>query len=85
MISFKQQLPRLTLAAALAMGLGPIAVYAQDSAAQVYTFDIASGPLDEVLLDISRQTGVPISFSQNLVQGKRSSAVRGALGGRQAV
>lgn len=85
MYSFKQQLPRLTLAAALALGMGPLTALAQSPAAAVFTFDIASGPLDEVLLDISRQTGVPISFSQDLVQGKRSAAVRGALGGRQAV
>ena len=80
MYSFKQQLPRLTLAAALALGMGPLTALAQSPAAAVFTFDIASGPLDEVLLDISRQTGVPISFSQDLVQGRRSAAVRGALG-----
>lgn len=85
MFSIKQQLPRLTLAAALAMGISPWAAVAQEPAAAVFTFDIATGPLDEVLLDISRQSGVPISFSQQLVQGKRSAAVRGALGGRQAV
>ena len=78
MFSFKQQqLSRLTLAIVLAAGIVPTTVLAQDAATQVFTFDIAAGALDEVLLDISRQTGVPISFSQNLVQGKRSSAVRG--------
>jgi len=85
MFSFKQQLPRLTLAAALVIGLCPALTLAADAASPVFTFDIANGPLDEVLLDISRQTGVPISFSQNLVQGKRSAAIRGALGSQQAV
>lgn len=85
MFSLKQQLPRLTLAAALALGICPSLSWAQDSSSHVFTFDIANGPLDEVLLDISRQTGVPISFSQNLVQGKRSAAIRGTLGSQQAV
>lgn len=85
MHSFKQQLPRLTLAAVLAMGICPPLVLAQEPAQKVFTFDIASGPLDEVLLDISRQTGVMISFSQPLVQGKRSGAIRGALDSQQAV
>ncbi len=85
MHAFKQQLPRLTLAAVLAMGICPPLVLAQEPAQKVFTFDIASGPLDEVLLDISRQTGVMISFSQPLVQGKRSGAIRGALDSQQAV
>ncbi|WP_460315448.1 hypothetical protein, partial [Staphylococcus aureus] len=84
MFLFKQQLPRLTLAAALAMGVCTTSVMAQEAAGQVFTFDIAGGPLDTVLLDISRQTGVMISFNQQWVQGKRSAAIRGDLGSLQA-
>lgn len=85
MVSFKQHLPGLSLAVALALGVAAAPAQAQESAGQVFTFDIANGPLDEVLLDISRQTGQPISFSQDLVQGKRSAAIRGSLGSQQAV
>jgi iron complex outermembrane receptor protein len=85
MFLFKQQLPRLTLAAALAMGVCSTCVMAQEAASQVFSFDIAGGPLDSVLLDISRQTGVMISFNQQLVQGKRSAPIRGDLGSLQAV
>ncbi|AZD80364.1 TonB-dependent receptor [Pseudomonas chlororaphis] len=86
----RRPLARLSLALALALGAYGSAAWAQQAKTQQteprqITFDISAGPLDEVLLDISRQSGVPISFSQDLVQGKRSPAIRGALGGRQAV
>src|SRR5689334_13224184 len=81
----RRPLARLSLALALALGTYGSAVLAQQTEPRQITFDISAGPLDEVLLDISRQSGVPISFSQDLVQGKRSPAIRGALGGQQAV
>lgn len=81
----RRPLACLSLALALAFGACGSAAWAQQAETRPITFDISAGPLDEVLLDISRQTGVPISFSQDLVQGKRSPAIRGALGGQQAV
>ncbi|OLF53347.1 hypothetical protein BTN82_17880 [Pseudomonas chlororaphis] len=81
----RRPLVRLSLALALAVGVQGGASGAPPAGAQQLAFDIAAGPLDEVLLDISRKSGVPISFSQSLVQDKRSPAIRGVLGGRQAV
>ncbi|MGY2290579.1 TonB-dependent receptor domain-containing protein [Pseudomonas sp. SDO528_S397] len=82
-MSLKHHLPPLALATLLVFA--PTLALAQTPAPQVYTFNLASGPLDEVLLNISRQTGVMISFDQALVRGKRSAAVQGALDGHQAV
>ncbi|WP_246888885.1 STN domain-containing protein, partial [Pseudomonas chlororaphis] len=81
----RRPLACLSLALVLAFGTCGSSAWGQQTDARQITFDISAGPLDEVLLDISRQSGVPISFSQDLVQGKRSPAIRGALGGQQAV
>ncbi|MBD1599747.1 TonB-dependent receptor domain-containing protein [Pseudomonas typographi] len=48
-------------------------------------FDIAAGPLDRTLLGISRQTGVPISFQQSLVDGHQAPAIHGTLSREQAL
>ena len=49
------------------------------------TFDVAAGPLDQVLLGISRQSGLLISFEQSLVRGRQAPAVRGPLSVDQAL
>ncbi|HFJ9812978.1 TPA: STN domain-containing protein, partial [Pseudomonas aeruginosa] len=54
-------------------------------AAKALTFDVAAGPLDQVLLGISRQSGLLISFEQALVRGRQAPAVRGPLSVDQAL
>ena len=54
-------------------------------AAKALTFDVAAGPLDQVLLGISRQSGLLISFEQSLVRGRQAPAVRGPLSVDQAL
>lgn len=54
-------------------------------AAKALTFDVAAGPLDKVLLGISRQSGLLISFEQSLVRGRQAPAVRGPLSVDQAL
>ncbi|WP_430445227.1 MAG: TonB-dependent receptor [Pseudomonas piscis] len=80
-----RHLCRLSLAVILGIASCPAPLLAQEPAAGVFSFDITKGPLDQVLLDISRQSGVPISFRQDLVQGKQGPAIRGALETRQAL
>ncbi|MDF5988173.1 hypothetical protein P4131_30230 [Pseudomonas aeruginosa] len=46
---------------------------------QASHLDVAAGPLDQVLLGISRQSGLLISFEQSLVRGRQAPAVRGPL------
>ncbi|WP_371919343.1 hypothetical protein, partial [Pseudomonas sp. MPR-ANC1] len=48
------------------------------------TYHIAPGPLDEVLLDISLQSGQVISFTPQLANYS-SSSVDGSLSAQQAV
>lgn len=48
-------------------------------------FEVPSGPLDQVLLQISRQGAVPISFSQDTLRGLRSSPVKGDMTLGQAI
>lgn len=85
---------RLLLAAAsLAIGatlLGQSAFAATPAAVsasqqQAFEFDLAAGPLDQTLLSISRQSGLSISFQQDLVQGLSSAAVRGRFSTEQAL
>lgn len=85
---------RLLLAAAsLAIGatlLGQSAFAATPAAVsasqqQAFAFDLAAGPLDQTLLSISRQSGLSISFQQDLVQGLSSAAVRGRFSTEQAL
>lgn len=66
---------------ALAFGQSPAAA----THAQTYDFDIASGPLDQALLNLSRNSGQTIAFQQDLVQGLTSAAVRGRLTTEQAL
>ena len=71
-----------------AFAIGPLAslfltcAYAAEEARQVY--HIASGPLDEVLLNISRQSGQVISFTPQLSRYS-SAAINGSLSAEQAV
>lgn len=48
------------------------------------SFDLPAGPLDQTLLGISRQSGLPISFSQALVAGHSAPAIKGQLSHSQA-
>lgn len=48
-------------------------------------FDLPAGPLDQTLLGISRQSGLPISFSQALVAGHSAPAIKGSLSHGQAL
>ncbi|BAP45398.1 TonB-dependent outermembrane receptor [Pseudomonas sp. StFLB209] len=95
-----KKISRDTAYAALALAVGLVAagqasgLQAQTKAsspaapayqAQTYDFDIAGGPLDQVLLGISRQSGVNVSFSQTLVQGVGSQPVHGVLTVEQAL
>ncbi|KAA5840990.1 TonB-dependent receptor [Pseudomonas chlororaphis] len=48
-------------------------------------FNLPAGPLDQTLLQISRQTGLPISFEQKLVSGRYAPAIQGQLEQRQAL
>ena len=53
--------------------------------ARTFDFDIASGPLDQTLLDLSRRSGQNIAFQQDLVQGLTSAPVRGRFTTEQAL
>ncbi|WP_256262759.1 TonB-dependent receptor plug domain-containing protein [Pseudomonas gingeri] len=68
--------------APLASLLFATGAYAAEDARQVY--HIASGPLDEVLLSISRQSGQVISFTPQL-SNYSSAQVDGSLSAQQAV
>ncbi|MDF0731392.1 TonB-dependent receptor [Pseudomonas entomophila] len=75
-------LGRLALTLSLA-GFGSLAPnLAAQAASEVAAstrlhFELAPGPLDQVLLNLSQQSGETISFDQRLLQGRRSSAVIG--------
>jgi iron complex outermembrane receptor protein len=58
---------------------------AQTSVQQVLDFDIPAGPLDEVLLSIAQQSGQPIAFDPPLVEGYRSTSIKGRLSQQQAL
>ncbi len=74
---------------ALALVLG--ASWAQTSLAQsaatqqARSFQVPAGPLGQVLLGISRQSGQLISFDPALVQGRQADAVSGQLSVDQAI
>lgn len=55
------------------------------STAKVVRFQVPAGDLDQVLLRISRQGAVPISFEQNTLRGLKSSPVSGDLTVDQAI
>jgi outer membrane receptor for ferric coprogen and ferric-rhodotorulic acid len=69
----------LLLASRLLLGCLPLAVpglaYAQQ---QVQTFDVAPGPLGDVLTRYAQAAGVPISFLSQQVAGLNSPGVRGS-------
>ncbi|MBK5477390.1 MULTISPECIES: TonB-dependent receptor [unclassified Pseudomonas] len=78
------------LACALALGglTLPTLALAQNEATSVQTvidFNIPAGPLDEVLLSISQQSGHPIAFDPPLVEGRASRSIQGRLSQEQAL
>lgn len=78
------------LACALALGglTLPTLALAQTDAASVQSvidFNIPAGPLDEVLLSISQQSGHPIAFDPPLVEGHASRSIQGRLSQEQAL
>ena len=75
----------VTLAGHGALAFGQSPSPAAATHAQTYDFDIASGPLDQALLNLSRNSGQTIAFQQDLVQGLTSAAVRGRLTTEQAL
>ncbi|MBD1553120.1 TonB-dependent receptor domain-containing protein [Pseudomonas typographi] len=75
----------LSLAIALASFGSAQAQAIRDGAGDVQQFDIASGPLDQTLLSISRQIGSAISFDQTLVDAHWAPAIHGALSPEQAL
>ena len=78
------------LACALALGglALPTLALAQNEAVSVQNvidFNIPAGPLDEVLLSISQQSGHPIAFDPPLVEGRASRSIQGRLSQEQAL
>ena len=69
----------LLLASHMLLGSLPLALptlaYAQQ---QTQAFDIAPGPLGEVLGRYAQAAGVPIAFASHQVEGLRSEGVRGS-------
>lgn len=72
----------LSVALALAGGLGASPVHAQPAAVQV---DIAPQPLSEALLQLAEQTRLQILFAPDLVAGKAAPALRGSFTADQAL
>ncbi|WP_455926213.1 TonB-dependent siderophore receptor [Pseudomonas putida] len=54
-------------------------------AAKVAHFELPAGPLDQTLLQISRQAAMPISFEQQKLRGVQSAPVKGDLTPAQAI
>ena len=79
-------LNRLTLAIALAGApLLPMLAAPLQAAEQRQHYAIAAGPLNSVLLAISRQSGQLIAFDQHLMEGLSSPAITGDLDLQQAL
>ncbi|WP_236531275.1 TonB-dependent siderophore receptor [Pseudomonas syringae] len=55
------------------------AVAAQPATQKVVHFEVAGGALDQALLQISRQGGVPISFQALTVEGLKSAPIKGDM------
>ncbi len=51
----------------------------------VSAIDVPAQPLDQALASLSRQTGLPLSYSKDAVAGKTAPAVKGTLGARDAL
>ena len=66
----------LTLGSALA---APGAHAQSPAAASVVRFDVAAGPLDQVLSQFGRQAGIPLSINAGLTAGKFSQGTHGSL------
>jgi len=79
---------RLALGVALSIvgGAGLSTAWADGQAlGKVVHFELPTGPLDQVLLTISRQGAVPISFEQRLLHGLKSAPVSGDLTANEAI
>lgn len=79
MIRFSPHKSPLSLALVLALNTLPAL------AASSADFNLPAGPLDQTLLGISRQGGLPISFEQSLVAGIEAPAIQGHLTQTQAL
>lgn len=53
--------------------------------AEVRTYNIPAQPLGEALIQFGQQSGLQVTASSSLVEGKRASAVRGSLSAEQAL
>lgn len=81
-------LSRLALAVAgsgLGLGLAGMPQAASAESRALTRYDIPAGPLDEVLLSISQQSGQIISFDAALLEGHVAGPIRGALGNDEAI
>ncbi|WP_043201852.1 TonB-dependent siderophore receptor [Pseudomonas putida] len=72
--------PRLLAAAGLAMMLPAVTVQAQDIA-----FDIPAQPLASALREFGRQANVEVLYSPGVVEGQKSTQVKGSLSAEQAI
>lgn len=76
----------LSLAVALGSCLAlPCPGYAASAAEQLEDYSIPSGDLGQTLLEISRRSGVPISFDAQRVEGQQAPALQGRLSSDQAL
>lgn len=77
----------LALAVSLATSgtLALLPIHAAQAAEARLGFDIASGPLEQTLRQIARQSGRVIAADPALLQGKQSAAVRGDFSAEEAV
>lgn len=66
----------LASASGIFIAADPAPVFAEE---QTHAFDIRAQPLASALLEYSRQSEVPVVVSPDLVAGKRSPGVKGAL------
>lgn len=78
-------LNRLALAITLAGVPAALVVQHVSAVEQVSQYSIVAGPLNNVLLAISRQSGQLIAFDQRLTQGLNSPAIEGRLSVEQAL
>lgn len=75
----------LALAAAIALGLPALAQAQAATGARPVAVSIAAQSLGDALNELAAAVGTPIAFSQALVAGKTSPAVKGTLTARQAL
>lgn len=61
------------------------AVLAQSDAAELKTYNVPAGTLDEALNRFARQAGITLSFDPALVQGRKAPALRGNVSVREGL